>query len=162
MTSKVGQKAAIPNPALTQLNFLIGQWDTTGKHPYLTGVTLHGRVSFEWFENGSFLVMHTEIDNPRVPSGISIFGSDDKAKKYYMLYFDERGVSRKYNVSFSGGKLKWWRNHHEFSQRFVVTASDDALTMVGQGEMKRSDSPWEKDLDLAYTRVTEDWKGLLT
>jgi len=30
--------------------------------------------------------MHSEIDEPGIPSGIAIFGSDDSTKEYYMLY----------------------------------------------------------------------------
>ena len=44
--------------------------------------------------------MRSEIDEPEIPSGLAIFGSDNATGEYFMLYFDERGVSRKYNVSF--------------------------------------------------------------
>jgi hypothetical protein len=38
--------------------------------------------------------MHSEIDEPEIPSGIAIIGSDDATDEFFMLYFDERGVSR--------------------------------------------------------------------
>ncbi len=153
MSNKIGHKASIPNPALKQLKTLIGMWETTGTHPYLPNKTLHGRASFEWLEGGAFIIMHAEIDDPNFPAGVAIFGSDDSTQRYYMLYFDERGVSRKYNLSISGKKLKWWRNDPEFSQRFNITISDDGLTMVSKGEMSKNGSQWEKDLDLTYKRV---------
>jgi hypothetical protein len=43
--------------------------------------------------------MHSEIDEPGIPSGIAVFGSDDSTEELFMLYFDERGVSRKYEVT---------------------------------------------------------------
>src|SRR5204862_4725756 len=89
------QGASIPNPALRPFSILIGNWDTTGTHPLVPDAILHGRASFEWLENGAFLTMRSEIDEPRFPSNIAVFGSDDALGEYFMLYFDERGVSRK-------------------------------------------------------------------
>ena len=153
MASKTGSKALIPNPALKPLEVLIGDWQTTGSHPYLPNTTLHGRVSFEWLEGGAFLIMHSEIDNPNFPSGIVIFGSDDAAKTYFMLTFDERGVSRKYDVTMRGNQLKWWRDEPSFSQRFTMTIEDNGNKMESQGEMSREGAAWEKDLALTYLRV---------
>jgi hypothetical protein len=51
---------------------LIGNWDTTGTHLLIPDVILHGRTSFEWLENGAFLLMRSEIDDPRFPTGIAI------------------------------------------------------------------------------------------
>src|SRR6266498_4053098 len=99
MNQTVAQKASIPIPALESFRVLIGNWNTTGTHGLVPDTILHGRTSFEWLENGAFLVMRSEIDDPRFPSGIAIFGSDDTAEQYFMLYFDERGVSRKYEVT---------------------------------------------------------------
>src|SRR5258708_30992952 len=95
-----------------------GEWKTIGSHPYMPNITLHGHTSFKWIEGGAFLIMHSEIDEVGIPSGIAIFGSDDTTAEYFMLYFDERNVSRKYDVSFSNKILKWWRNSPEFSQKF--------------------------------------------
>ena len=93
---KPKHKAEIPNPALKKLNFLVGEWKTVGTHPLVPDTIFHGHTSFDWLEGGAFLIMHSEIDEPQIPSGIAIFGSDDSNKEFYMLYFDERHVSRKY------------------------------------------------------------------
>src|ERR1044071_9941521 len=95
----MNQKASFPNPALQPFSVLIGNWNTTGTHGLLPGAVLHGHTSFEWLEGGAFLVMRSEIDDPRFPSTIAIFGSDNSEGEYYMLTFDERGVSRKYEMS---------------------------------------------------------------
>jgi hypothetical protein len=97
--------------------------------------------------------MRTEIDEPGIPSAIAIFGSDDSRGEITMLYFDERGVSRRQEVSMTGNVLRWWRNTPAFSQRFSGTISDDGRTIVGKGEMSRDGGPWEPDLQLTYTRV---------
>lgn len=122
-------------------------------HGHLPGVTLHGQTSFEWIEGGAFLSMHARLDDPRFPSHVAIFGSDDARGEYYLLTFDERGVSRKYDVSFENNVLKWWRNTPEFSQRYTWTPVDDGDTIIGKGEMSKDGLSWEKDLDLTYTRV---------
>lgn len=151
MNSK--HEAAIPNPALDQLAVLVGEWKTTGTHPMVPGVTFHGRTSFEWIEGGAFLIMHSEIDEPQIPSGVAVFGSDDATKEFFMLYFDERGVSRKYDFSLRDRTWKWWRDAPSFSQRFTCTISDDGRTMVGKGEMRKDGAKWEGDLSLTYTRI---------
>jgi hypothetical protein len=146
-------EGSIPNPALQPFGVLIGTWKTVGTHPMVPGTTFHGHTSFDWIEGGAFLVMHSEIDEPQIPSGIAVFGSDDATGEYFMLYFDERGVSRKYDVTLRDGGLKWWRNAPGFSQRFTGTIADDGRTIVGKGELCRDGSSWERDLDLTYTRI---------
>lgn len=151
MNSK--REASIPNPVLKPLSVLIGEWDTVGAHPLIPDTTLHGRTSFEWLEGGAFLIMHSEIDEPGIPTGIAIFGSDDASEAYFMLYFDERGVSRKYSATLDNNVFKWWRDAPGFSQRFTGTIVDGGNTMIGKGELSKDGSSWEKDLELTYTRV---------
>ena len=153
MATSSKHKASIPNPALKPLSVLIGDWTTVGTHSLIPDTTLHGRTSFEWLEGGAFLLMRSEIDEPSIPSGIAIFGSDDAIGAYFMLYFDERGVSRRYDVSLHNNTLKWWRNAPGLSQRYTYTIVDDGRTIIGRGELSKDGLSWEKDLDLTYTRV---------
>jgi hypothetical protein len=151
--SKIGSEALIANPALKDLETLVGLWQTTGTHPYFPDKTFHGQTSFGWIEGGAFLIMHSEIDEPEIPSGVAIFGSDDQEKKLYMLYFDERGVSRKYNLTIEEHGLTWWRDDPHFSQRMTTTIAPDGNTMKSEGEMSREGAAWEKDLALTFTRI---------
>jgi hypothetical protein len=144
---------AIHNTALKPFNILVGEWDTVGTHPLMPGITLHGHTTFEWIEGGAFLIMYSSIEEEGVPSGVAIFGSDDATKECYMLYFDERGVSRKYEVTLQGNIWKFWRNAPGFSQRLTGTFADDSQTLVTVGELSRDDSTWKPDLELTYTRV---------
>jgi len=146
-------EAAKPNAALQPFGVLIGTWNTVGTHPLVPGTTFHGRTSFEWIEGGAFLIMHSEIDEPQIPSGIAIFGTDDTTGECSMLYFDERGVSRKYEVSIKDNVWKWWRNAPGFSQKFAVTIAPDGRTIDGRGELSRDGKNWEGDLQLKYTRA---------
>jgi hypothetical protein len=146
-------EVAIPNPALKPFNVLIGNWRTTGTHGQLPDTTLHGQTSFEWLEHGAFLLMRSTIDDPRVPRTVAIIGSDDAEAEYYMLTFDERGVSRKHEVSLDNNIWKWWRNAEGFRQRYEVIIQADGNTMIGRGELSKDGLSWEKDLDLTYQRV---------
>ena len=145
-------EAAKPNPALASFSVLVGTWTTVGTHPMVPGTTFHGRTTFAWLEGGAFLVMRSEIDEPEIPSGIAVIGSDDTTSECAMLYFDERGVSRHYTVSLRDGQWSWWRDSAELSQRFTGAIAPDGRTIVGRGEMSRNGAPWEPDLQLTYTR----------
>lgn len=144
---------AKPNPALHPFGVLIGTWRSVGTHGQLPGMTLRGHATFDWLEGGAFLIMHASMDDPRFPASVAIFASDDAREEYYMLTFDERGVSRKHDLSFKGNVLTWWRSTPGFSQRYTWTLADDGDTIVGKGELSKDGVSWEKDLDLTYTRV---------
>jgi hypothetical protein len=153
MNDFVAKEAAKPNPALRPLSVLVGTWSTTGMHPLVPGTTFHGRTSFAWIEGGAFLMMRSQIDEPEIPNGIAVFGTDDATGESSMLYFDERGVSRRYEVSLRNNVWKWWRDDPKFSQRFTGTISGDGRTIVSSGELSRDGARWEPDLALTYTRV---------
>lgn len=148
----IGARARMPNPALQPFAVLVGRWRTEGSHGLLPDATLHGRTSFEWIENGAFLLMRSEIDHPSFPHGMAIFGSDDAQHKFFMLHFDERGVSRIQHVSMENNVLMWWRDQPDFSQRYTCTIASDGQTMVSKGELSRDGTSWEKDLELTYSR----------
>ena len=82
MKTKIGSTALLSNPALKPFAVLVGEWQTTGSHPYFPNTILKGRTSFEWTEGGAFLIMRSEVNHPQFPSGIAIFGSDDQACTY--------------------------------------------------------------------------------
>ena len=153
MIENLKHEAAIPNPALSPFDILIGEWKTIGTHPYFPDTTFHGCTSFKWIEGGAFLMMHSEIDEAGIPSGVAIFGSDDSTGEYFMLYFDERKVSRKCEVSFHDNILKWWRNTPGFSQRYTWAIAHDGQTIISKGELSKDGTTWEKDLELTFTRV---------
>ena len=157
MTESLGElmtnEAAKPNPALEPFSVLVGTWQTVGTHPLVPGTTFHGRTTFSWLAGGAFLVMQSQIDEPQIPSGIAIFGTDDPTGECSMLYFDERGVSRRYEVRMEDRALSWWRNAADFSQRFTMTIDADGRTMSSRGQYSRNGAAWEPDLELTHTRA---------
>ena len=119
----------------------------------MPGIRLHGRASFEWHDGGAFLCVRSEIDEHRIPSAVALIGSDDNAVAFTMLYFDQRAVSRRFEVTVDGPVLQWWRTAPGFSQRYVLTAAPDGDTLRGVSSLSKDDVSWEQDLELSYTRV---------
>ena len=153
MTTPIGAEAHKPNPALAPLAPLVGRWRTVGTHPLVPGTTFHGRTSFEWHEHGAFLVMRSEVDEPGIPSAVALFGSDDAAGTFTMIYFDERDISRVYSVEVGDGEVRWQRDEAGFAQRMVVRIADDGITLHAAGTMSRDGGAWEDDLQLTYERI---------
>jgi hypothetical protein len=151
-SSPTGAEALIPNPALKPLEFLVGEWRTTGTHPLVAGETLCGRTSFAWHEGGAFLIMRSEVDHPLFPSGVAIIGSDDGAGSFAAVYFDERGVSRIQEVTVGEGTATWRRDDPEFAQSLTIAAEPGGNKLVSKGRMSRHGGEWEDDLSQVFVR----------
>ncbi|HKJ81461.1 MAG TPA: hypothetical protein VJ954_05510 [Ignavibacteriaceae bacterium] len=146
-------KSFLPNSTLKSLGILVGKWNTVGTHPLQPGEKLHGQTEFYWIEGGAFLAMRSSIEHEAFPEGIAIISCDDSTKEGFMIYFDDRGVSRNYKWSFAGNELKCWRDSPGFSQHYSLTIIDNGDTIIGKGELSKDGSTWEKDLELTYKRV---------
>lgn len=143
------------NPALAGLEFLVGEWDTTlSNAPFLpgSGQTVTGRVEFQPLEDGNLLVMR-QFGGPSAPPLASwVIGRDASQPGYTVLYTDDRGVSRVYEMSIEGYTWAIWRNDPDFSQRFEATISTDRKSMAGHWDKCPSPGAWEHDFDIAYSR----------
>src|SRR5687768_3304013 len=153
-SDKVSQQPS--NPALERLGVFVGEWNTEitsmSFHPNPSAVA-RGHTSFQWLEGGAFLFQHSEVPNTEFPRGISVIGPDDSAETYCMLYFDSRGVSRIYKMTFGSGIWTLWREFPGFSQRFIGTFSNDNNIIAARWEKSSDGSNWELDFELTYTRV---------
>ena len=151
----IGIEALKPNPALQPLSFLLGVWRTEGAHPEVEGKIFHGRTSFSWDQGGAFLKMQSEIDEPEIPSGVAFFASDNGAERYFMVYFDERGISRKYDVELGPRAITCRRDDPQFAQCMTIRASADGGTLFSEGRMSKEGGSWQDDLRLTYTKETD-------
>jgi hypothetical protein len=140
------------NAALRPLDFLIGEWRTTGMHPLVPGETLRGQTTFARHEGGAFLIMRSEVDHPLFPSGTAIIGSDNASGKFMMIYFDERGISRMYEVTIGDRSVTWCRNDPDLSQSLTITARDDG-ELISRGRMSHKGGDWADDLSQVFSRI---------
>ena len=137
-----------PNPALKQLEALIGEWEV--EVPQFPGQ--RGRAVFEWLEGGAYLRFHANAPEP-APSATLIISRDEVGEIYTVLHYDSRGVSRVYQMSFGERVWKIWRQAPGFSQRFSGMLSDDGDSIRATWEKSRDGSDWEHDFDLIYTKT---------
>ena len=146
------------NPALDALSPLLGEWDieiTNMSFRDDPSAVEQGRSSFAWLDGGAFLMQHSEIAASDFPRSVAVIGADDEAATYRMLYYDERGVSRIYRMTFSGGIWTLWRDSPGFHQRFHGTFGEDGRVITAYWERSTDGSNWERDFDLTYTKVRE-------
>ena len=111
---------------------------------------IHGPASFKWIEHGAFLVMYQ--GEKAVPQATWLIGRDESTDSYKVLYFDARGVSRIYEMSFKSGVWKMWRSVPNFSQRFRGVLNKDHNTIIAEWEKSNDGKKWEHDFDVKYTR----------
>jgi hypothetical protein len=143
------------NPSIADLQVLVGEWNIELRFPTDAPGTVMGHASYEWLEDGAFLVMHTGNKRAGTPYSTCIVGRDDPSRPYTMLYFDNRGVSRVYMMSLEGRQWKQWRDNAGFSQRFFGELSDDGNTIHARWEKSSDGNEWTHDFDLIYTRVVK-------
>lgn len=110
---------------------------------------VHGSVAFRWIESGPLLATSRGAG---MPAATWVIGRDDGGQDYTVLYSDDRGVSRVYEMSFRNRVWKMWRNDPEFSQRFEGTVSEDNRTICASWEQSSDGKKWEHDFNLRYTR----------
>ena len=154
-------------PALEQLNRLVGTWTTAATHPASPGLVVDGTAEITWLEGERFLIQRARTDHPQFPDSISIVGITDRDRvedarsassklatepRLCMHYFDSRGVFRVYDMSIDDGVWRLWRNAPGFSQRFTGTFTHDGDTLDGRWELSQDDVQWENDLAIIYRR----------
>ena len=148
-----------PNPTLAKYAFLIGEWETeVFNAPWLeSGEILKGVARFEWFENESFIIMHSESfledGKPGPPKAVGVISCDDYSGQCKLLYYDDRGVSRIYETGFEEGILKHWRDVPDFPQRFEGKLSTDGTRIEAAWHNAENGGEWEKDFDIRYLRM---------
>ncbi|WP_304451959.1 hypothetical protein [Nocardiopsis sp. YSL2] len=141
------------NPSLDRLDGLIGSWTVTLSDAWFlepAGTEVHGRATFEWLAD-AFVVMACELGGH--PGYELVIGYSDARGEYTALYHDERGVSRRFAMTYDAVGWTMSREDPDFHQRFVATVEQDAV----RGRWEASDDQghtWRKDFDLTFVRDT--------
>ncbi len=144
------------NPALGSLEGLAGDWDMELSNASFIpdpSETVTGHVSFEWVENGAFLVLYMGDKPPGTPDGVWLIGRNGSNPTCTVLYYDSRKVSRVSEMSFSEGIWKMWMDSPGFLQRFERKLSKDGNTIAAHWEKSFDGKKWEHDFNITYTRL---------
>lgn len=146
-----------PNPALKTLEVLEGEWEMELSNASFLprpSDTIKGLVSFEWVQDGAFLVMRMGDKTAGPPAALWLISRDESYPDYTVLYYDSRSVSRVYGMSFSEGVWKMWRNAPGFQQRYEGAVSNDGKTITARWEKSGDGATWEHDFNVMYTRIS--------
>ena len=142
--------------AMEPLDALVGEWDVAIVNAALGGEPVRGRSSFAWILDGAYLVQRTATSTPTRPTREMIVAPGAGDGEYVQHYFDARGVSRIYAMTFGDGRWTLLRDAPDFSelafaQRFVGDVDGDVIR--GRWETApEPGAPWELDFELTYTR----------
>jgi hypothetical protein len=144
-----------PNPSLNPLEMLLGNWvmeiSNASFLPY-PSARIYGKSSFEWIEDGAYIVLRQGDRDAGSPIATWLISRDESKKEFAIFYYDDRNVSRIYQMSFDKGLWKIWRKAPGFSQRFKGIISEDGKTITASWEKSINGKEWEHDFDLIYSR----------
>ena len=144
------------NPALKELEIFVGEWNMELSNASFLpnpSATVEGYSSFDWVEGEAYLVMRQGNKPGDSFSASWLISRDEKADDHSIFYFDTRGVSRIYEMSFRDNVWKTWRSSPGFSQRFEGKVTEDGYAITAHWEKSSDGTMWENDFDMKYTRI---------
>ena len=144
--------------AESPLGRLIGTWEF---EPVIDGRSMgRGRATFEWIENGTFVLERSEaewtdpawVENAPA-STLAVMGWDDSTDEMVQLYSDSRGISRIYRGTLSGEEWRLERAAPDFHQRFIGLFRDEGRTIDGHWDSSTDGTTWDLDFPITYRRI---------
>jgi hypothetical protein len=136
--------------AIEELAPFIGEWDMVATFGDETGT---GRSVFEWALGGAYLLQRNEAPDP-APDSLALCAPDGNGG-WTQHYYDTRGVTRLYAMTFDGRVWTLRRSAPDFSplnfhQRYVGELDGDTIT--GRWEASDDGTNWRVDFPLTYRR----------
>lgn len=118
----------LPHPALKTLDRLVGTWNISG--PVVTG-----KVTFQWFDGGFFLVQRVNMTyQGRGIKGVEYIGYDESIGVFTSYFFDNVGHIFTYAWEIEGNDITIWLGQKGSDNRFKGTFSDDGNSYSGAWE----------------------------
>ncbi|MBP1950242.1 hypothetical protein [Virgibacillus litoralis] len=153
-------KKSVRDEMINRLEFFFGEWEIEVIHPHFQTNSIYGQTKFDWMEREKFMVQRISINQPEFPSSTIVYDYDCITGSYLQHYFDSRGVTRLYNMSFENNYWKLWRETSDFSQldfcqRFVGEINESGDTIQSSWETSHDGSQWEHDFRLIYRKVIQ-------
>jgi hypothetical protein len=143
------------NPALAPVGQLAGNWQMKIYNADFLprpDARVTGQATISWTDDGAALVLR-QGDPANPPWASWIIGRDEQDSGFLVLYADDRGISRIYQMSLDSPHWRMWRTAPDFSQRFTAQIDADGDIMRGRWE-KSTDGgkTWQHDFNLDYIR----------
>jgi len=127
----------------------VGDWNLTITNQWWLddpSTVTSGTASGNWLGD-SFVCLQAEVDG--LPGWEFIFGRSDARDQFIVLYHDERGVLRVFDLILDGDSWVMSRNDPDFHQRLLGRVEGDR--MVGQADASEDQgATWRKDFDLIF------------
>jgi hypothetical protein len=140
------------NAALQQLEGLVGDWQLSMANAWFLEtpeIEDAGSATISWLGD-AFLEVRATLGSDQGNWNWMI-GRNDSREALVLLYHDERGVGRVFEMTFAGGQWTLLREDPDFHQRFVATVEPDRI--VGRWEASEDfGKTWRTDFDLIFKR----------
>lgn len=140
------------NAALQQLEGLVGEWALTMTHAWFLDdpdLEVEGQATVAWLGE-AFLELRATLGTAE-GTWHWIVGRSDARDQLVLLYHDERGVLRVFEMTFGDGAWTLVREDPDFHQRFVANVGPDRID--GRWEASEdAGATWRKDFDLIFER----------
>jgi hypothetical protein len=86
------------------------------------------------------------------PASTAVIGADDTQNAFTMLYSDERGVVRRYEMELTARRWTLLRRAPGFSQRFTGRLAANGRSIRATWEKSADGRRWMRDFILTYTK----------
>jgi hypothetical protein len=140
------------NAALQELDGLIGEWKLSMADAWFLetkDVEDAGSATISWLDD-AFVVLRGTLGSDQ-STWRWVIGRSDAREELVLLYHDERGVCRVFDMTFADGQWTLVREDPDFHQRFIATVEPDRI--VGRWEASEDfGTTWRKDFDLIFQR----------
>lgn len=146
------------NDGLRALQPLIGEWEFSMYNAWFLesmDTRVVGRTVIERLHD-SFVVVRNVVDGK--PDDIWVIGYSDAQKKYQLFYYDQRGVSRIFDMNFDGKLWTFHREDKDFYQRFTAHVGADKIQAYTEASEDKGKT-WRKDFDMEYVRLKNTAKN---
>lgn len=139
------------NEPLARLEPLVGSWDLTLSNAWFLDSDdqpARGWATFERLDD-IFVVFRWSVGER--PPTVNVIGYSDPRERYYLLYHDDRGVGRVFEMEFDGEQWSLLREDPDFHQRFNARIDGDRISASWDASEDEGKT-WRKDFDLLFER----------
>src|SRR5262245_31893397 len=146
------REVRVNNEAMQLLEGLVGDWRLIMTDAWFLddpNVKVDGSATVRWLGD-AFLEVRASLGTDQA-TWHWVIGRSDAREQLVLLYHDERGVLRVFDMTFGDGQWTLEREDPDFHQRFMATMQPDRID--GRWEAsENAGATWRKDFDLIFER----------